>query len=244
MEADLNITEQPNKNPFSQILNVLVSPISAFADLKPKTYAWLPLLLILIMQVAVIVVYFLNVDFSWMMEQSVLATGREIPPEQQQAMERMSGGVMRGITVGFAVIAVIVMWSLFFALLALYYMIVSSFTADGIKYGKWFGFNWWTALPYTLTATIAIISVFLSSNGQILQNDLNPLTLNNLVFHKKIGEPGFGFLGFIDAALVWSLILQVVGYRTWTGKSYGSAIFIVAIPFVLLFSIFALISFR
>ena len=230
-------------NPFSLFLNIWTSPVSAFVELKPKPRLWYPLLAIIILQIAVTVYYSMSADFDWVLDQTLSASGREFTPEQREAMERMQGGMGANISAIAGSIGILIVVPLIFSILAGYYTIISSFTADGIKFGQWFGLLCWSSTPMLFAALASLVSIFLNSNGQIMQNQLNPLTLNNLVFHYKFGEPGTTFLSAIDLTMLWSVALNVIGYKTWTGKSTPSAAAIACAPYLVIYGVFAFFSF-
>lgn len=236
-------TPTTSTNPFSLFLNLWTSPRATYAELKPNPRLWYPLLAILLIQIAVTVYYSMSVDISWMMEQTMTASGRDFTPEQQEAMERMQSSMTGTTQAVIGSIAVLVMFPLVFSALAGYFTLVSSFTADGIRFRQWFGFVAWSATPILFSALASLVTISLNDNGQIMQTDLNPLSLNSLAFNLPFGQPGATFLSSIDLAMIWSMCLNIIGYRVWTEKPLGFSIAVAIAPSVIILGIFGFISF-
>jgi hypothetical protein len=242
MNTAVEVSAKPS-NPISLFLNLWTSPSATYPELKPNTRFWYPLLAIMLLQIGVTVYYSMSVDFAWMMEQTMSAAGRDMSPEQREGMERMQesmGGTMSAV---FGSIAILIIFPLMFSLLAGYFTVVSSFTADGIRFGQWFGFVCWSATPILFATLASFVTILLSNNGQIMQSELNPLSLNSLIFKLPFGAPGSTFLSSVDLTMIWSLGLNIIGYRVWTGKSLSFAAVVASAPSIVILSIFGFISF-
>ena len=71
--------------------NVLASPNEAFAAIKERPRAWLPLLLLLAGGCVIAVLYVYSVDLPWLMEQQLDASEAQLTDAQrEQAVERMA----------------------------------------------------------------------------------------------------------------------------------------------------------
>jgi hypothetical protein len=60
-----------------------------------------------------------------------------------------------------------------------------------------------------------------------------------MFFHLPLGQSWTGLLDAIHVPMLWSLLVSAVGYRVWTGKSMASSAVIVALPYLLIFGIWA-----
>lgn len=238
-DAELSPPSSKSNNLFNLLLTLWVTPTAAYQQLKPAPKFWFPFILILAAQIAVTIYYSMSVDFAWMIEQTIASSGRDFSPEQREAMSNMQGGMGGTISAVAGSVGVLVMFSIIFSVVAGYFTLVSSFTADNIRFKQWFGFACWSTTPMLFVALASFITILLNSNGQILQNDLNPLSLNSLIFKIPFGQPGSTLLSSIDLTTFWGLALFVIGYKTWTGKPYAQSFLIAAMPFIAILAIVA-----
>lgn len=245
-DSSSNLSEQPSTQAgFVTIaLNLVTAPSLAFKQLQQRPQLLIPMLLIISVQVAVIVYYYQVVDLSWMMDQ-VMARFAD-NPEVQQRMADSPNNMMMGrtaMTISGAVGAAIV-YPAIWAAFAVYFVLVSLTSGDGIKFKQWYCLVCWCSLPVILRAIASLVTIMLSSNGQIGQEQLNPLSLNNLFFGLHTGEDGVAFLSAIDLISLWCMTLTVIGYQSWSQKSWGTAAAIVLAPYLIFYGIFAFFSFR
>ncbi len=232
-----------NSNPFNVLISLWVTPTSAYRELKPNTRFWYPFIALILAQVVVTVYYSMSVDIAWMMEQTLASSGRDFSPEQREAMVRMQENMGATVQAVIGSVGVVVMFSLIFSIVAGYFTLVSSFTADNIRFKQWFGFVCWSATPMLFAALASCVTIFLNSNGQILQTELNPLSFNSLLFKLPFGETGSTFLSSLDLTSLWGIALYVIGYQAWTGKSIQQSFLIAGVPFIALTAIAAIFIF-
>ena len=242
-ETDVVASPLSTTNPINLLFSLWVTPTSAFQQLKPNPRLWYPLIVVILAQIAVTVYYSMSVDFAWMMEQTLASSGRDFSPEQREAMSRMQGGMASTISAVAGSVGIVVMFSAIFSIVAGYFTLVSSFTADNIRFKQWFGFVCWSATPMLFAALASCVTIFLNTNGQIMQVDLNPLSFNSLIFRLPFGQTGSTFLSSLDLTSVWGLALYVIGYQTWTGKSLAQSFLIAAMPFIAITTIVAVFIF-
>ena len=90
----------------------------------------------------------------------------------------------------------------------------------------------------------AAIVLLTASSNQIPQEALQPLSLNQLLFHRQPGEPGYALFSNLNLFQVASLYLGAVGVKTWSGRSWVYAIVLTALPAVVIYGIWALFALR
>lgn len=244
MNADIESTmpAPSTKNPLSLFLDVWMSPTQGFTQLKDKPRIWYPFFAIILAQIALSVYFAFSVDAAWMVDQMANANPN-ITPEQRDAMASMQTFMAGGIGATVSAIGIAIMFPLIFSIFAGYYTIISSFTADGIRFGQWLGLICWSSTPMVFVAIASAITILLSENGQILQTQLNPLSLNSLFFKLPAGVTGSTFFSSVDLSMIWTSALTVIGYRTWTQKSLGTACLVALTPPILILTIVAYFSF-
>lgn len=93
-------------------LQMFYEPGKAFAALRDKSRAWLPLLAIMGGSAAIMYWYFQTVDFTWMIDQTAANTP-DLTAEQREAMQKvMSPAVMTWSTLGGILIGTPIVYAL------------------------------------------------------------------------------------------------------------------------------------
>jgi hypothetical protein len=79
-----------------------------------------------------------------------------------------------GGTIGFIVIN---------TLTAIYYHIATKVSASSeYKFTQWFAFTWWASFPAFVSVLLSALVIFFSSDGMVSMQDLQPTSLNSLLF--------------------------------------------------------------
>jgi hypothetical protein len=218
---------------------LFTSPSQAFAALKEKPVFALPMWLTLIGTVAITAWYYSKVDIAWMQEQMAIAGN--VPAAQR---EQMAAGISRPILLWGSVIAAPIAIIAITSIGALYFMLAGAITNVRFSFKHWFAFNWWAGSPQIIAFIPSLLILALSSTTQIPQSSLSPLSLNELVFHRAAGTPGYSLLstlGLVQVAAVW---LTYVGLRAWSGRSALFCLIFAILPSVLIYGVWALFAFR
>ena len=218
---------------FRTILNILLEPSTAFADLREHPSWLLPLLLVAGGYALAMFWYFSILDIPWFME-NLIYQGGDDPSEEQveqfrEQMEIVSPRVF--IISGFigASFALMLVW----VLQAGYLTLVSALTGDGLRFRNWFCLATWTAIPTLFSIVGMAMTMLLNPGGQIGQLDLDPLQLNNLGI--QFGDsPVNAVLEPISLTYLWTLGLLVYGYRQWLQGGWFKSAIIVLLPQILL----------
>jgi len=223
--------------------NVLASPNEAFAAIKERPRAWLPLLLLLAGGCVIAVLYVYSVDLPWLMEQQLDASEAQLTDAQrEQAVERMAN-MTPGFPAALGAIGTVASILLWFGVLALYYTGVSFATGDGIKYKQWFGLLAWSSLPGVLGILASLVNLLTTDARFMLQDNINPLSFGSLF---SIDSEGASTLQRIllsrDITFLWSLVLMMLGYQQWTQRSLVTSAVVVLGPLALIVGVSAVIA--
>ena len=233
-----------NTSALSTFVNIFASPNEAFAAIKERPRAWLPLIIVIAGYCAVTFTYLHVVDLRWLMDSQLATQAPQMTDAQrQQAVER---AVSIGPTVYGAISAVAVglILTTVFALTALYYTAVSFFSGDGLKFNQWFGLITWCALP-TLLGVVAQLVNLSTTDARFLARDaIDPLAFGNLFSIDRTGATLVQriLLG-IDVTALWSLALTVLAYQAWTKSSLLKTIVVVFAPLAVIVAIGTAIAF-
>ena len=215
------------------LLNILLEPATAFAQLRERPSWLFPLILVAGGNGLAILWYFSILDIPWFMESLLYAGGADPSAEQiEQFNEQMESVSPRVFMIsGFlgASVGLIVIWTL----QAGYLSLVSALTGDGIRFRNWFCLATWTAAPTLFSVIGSVITILLNPDGQIGQMELDPLLLGNLGV--QFGDsPVNNIIAPISLTYLWTLGLLVYGYRQWVKGSWLRTAPIVLLPQALL----------
>lgn len=214
------------------VFGLFYEPGATFARLDTRRSTWLPLLLILAANVALVCWYFLGfVDYAWFQEQMLAEVGD--PAQREQGAMAMSQQTMAGISavgVGVALLAS-------YAIGGVYFAIVGKVRNADFKFGKGFALSVWASVPLLLTFLLGAVQMLIASNGQLPFEALNPLTLNQLLFRFEATHPMAGLLESLSVILFWNLFLLVVGYQVWANVKRATAVKIVLLPYIVVYGI-------
>jgi hypothetical protein len=222
---------------------ILTSPRVAFMELRERPRFLFPMVLTLASTVAVLVWYYLFVDFPWLAEHMLSANERlqQMPEAQRtKAMAMMSKPVLMGSSIIGGVVAIMV----FRVLEAGYYSLAGKITNVQYSFRHWFALSWWTSLPHLLGVVVMAGFLLLASSNQIGNEELQLLSLNELFFHRSMQEPGFTLLSNLTILHPWAWLLTVIGIRAWSGRSLLFSALFALTPIVLIYGGWALIALR
>jgi hypothetical protein len=218
---------------------LLTSPTNAFAKLKENPVFALPMWLTLIGTFVVTTWYYSIVDIEWLRDQMTAAAG--IPAGQRSLP---ASNITRPLLLWGSAIAAPIAVVVITTIGALYFMLAGNVTNVRYSFRHWFAFNWWAASPQIIAFIPSLLILAMSSTAQIHASALQPLSLNELVFHRAMGTPGYSLLsslGLVQVAAAW---LTYIGIRAWSGRSTLFCLVFALLPTVLIYGVWALFAFR
>jgi len=213
---------------FAQLTQVFYEPSAAFAALKERPRAWLPLLLLYAGSIGILVWYFQTVDWDWMMSNTFPP---DMPAEQREAAAKaMSRGVMMGMSIAGAVVATLLIFSVY----GLYYWLAGKLASMEIGFKSGFSLAVWAALPSLIGMPLMALQIA-TGKGQLALERADMLSLNFLLVHAAPHTPWVGIASAFKLTDIWIIMLSTIGLRTWTGKSTSTCAIIAALPYVLIY---------
>jgi hypothetical protein len=222
--------DAPSASPFSALITLFYEPTRTFAALENRKAGWLPTILIIMGSMLVTVWFFNTVDFAWLQDQMLAAVSA---PERDQARQFMG----KGVFMTFAVIGTLVSLPAMLAVSALYFILVSKAMNKPVDFNTGYSLSAWAAWPMILTVPLGIIQILMTSNGQISFSDLNPLSLNQLIFHYDMNHPLATFCDSLSVMTFWNIFLLVIGYECWAKVSRATALKVVLIPYATIYGL-------
>jgi len=219
---------------FKNLLNILTAPNDAFAAIREKPTILVPLLFIAMVMASVQYGYFQVVDREFLIEQLIEQTQAFVNAPEDQLRANLEDTNPKRLAVQ-SVISVMIVVPLVMCIYAGYLSLISKFTYDEIPYRQWLSLTVWSGIPSLFIAIAGWVVLLTNDDGMIGIQDLNPLTLNSLIFQTQ-GEFS-GLLNAINLSQIWSVILMSIGYRKWTDKSSLKSAIIVLAPYLIILAI-------
>jgi hypothetical protein len=226
------------------LTNIFTAPAIAFAAIKERPSPWLPLLVLILGTFAVQFTYMQAVDLPWLIDQQLQQAGADITEAQRnQAVDATTRipasvlGAIQGVSGGLAILVI-------YALVALYYTGVSFALNDKIKYQQWLALIAWCSLPAVFGLIASFVNLQVTDARFLPADQLNPLSFGSLLALDSQGATIVErILMQLDVTVLWSTVLQILGYQAFTQRSVITATMVVLGPLaviVVIASIFAL----
>jgi hypothetical protein len=104
-----------------------------------------------------------------------------------------------------------------------------------VKLKQWFALLCWCTLPQAFGIVAQLVNMAINDPRFMLQDSINPLSFGNLLSIDRTGTPIVQriLLG-IDVTAIWSLVLQVLGYQSFSKSSITKSAAIVLAPLALI----------
>jgi hypothetical protein len=225
--------------------NIFTAPHEAFVALKERPRVLLPVLVLLI-GFSVVSFYFLShVDMGFFLDNQLRSGNANITDAQREQMVAGAAKISPLVYGALGAVSSIFFVFLIIFLVAVYYTVVSFATNDGVKLKQWFALLCWCALPQVLGIIAQLVNMVVNDPRFMLQDSINPLAFGNLLSIDRTGAPIVQriLLG-IDVTAIWTLVLQVLGYQSFTKRSYATSAAIVLGPIALIVAIGTLLALR
>lgn len=217
-------------------LALLSEPKKALEELRERPSFWFPLLLIAFGTALAIVVYFQHVDMAWFTDYL-----GSLDPKMAKAGESVPA-MSRDMLMWTSLTAVIISIPIMRMVEAAYYLLAGKVTNLGQAYGHWLALACWSSLPLLLSLVIGLILLFMHPTGQISQEQLNVLSLNELLFHVAPGSKWHTLATTLTLLHPWAWGLAAYGVRVWSGRSWGFSVGFSLLPWAVFYGVWALIA--
>ena len=215
-------------------VNIFTSPGEAFPVIKARPRPAFPLLIFIALVAVVAVVYILNVDLQWMIENQIRAsaaadTMNDTAIEQAAERSARTPGFIAAVgAIGSAVSITVV-----FLVYSLYLWIAAVIAKHGIRFIQAFALTCWCALPGLLGLLASLVNIFVNDATFMTQQQINPLSFAALVGLDATQMSVLNqTLAGLDLTTLWTTGLMVLGYKAWSGTSIWTAAAIVLGPYV------------
>ena len=223
---------------FQLAIALITQPRKAFAELDERPRFWFPLLLSVGCTLALLLWYYAVVDVDWLIDKSLSANARAAQmTEEQRAMvaSRMSRNVLMWSSVGVGVLAVLGLR----LVEATYLLLAGKIVNLQRSFKHWFSLGLWTSLPPLLTVIPSVLLLSLSDTRQMDASVMQPLSLNEIFFHKAMGAPGYTLLTSLSVLQPVAWLLAVIAVQTWSRRSWLFSSSFVLLPVIVCYGAWA-----
>jgi hypothetical protein len=222
---------------------LLFEPRKAFAEIAERPRYWVPLLLLVLGTVGLSVWYQASVDAQWLADLQLRNSpfARQLT-EEQIATQVQAAGRNVGLRIGATAVGTAIVLPLIMLISSVYLLLAGKITNVQRSFRQWFALTCWTGLPSLLSIIPAAVTLLTATTRQIDPGDMQPLSLNALLMHRAMGEPGYTLFTSLQLPTLLSLYLATVGVKVWSGRSWLFSVVFAGLPTVLIFGIWAFLS--
>jgi hypothetical protein len=212
------------------LLGLYFGPKEAFVNIVKKPSFWVPLLLLVVIQIAFTGFWLSRMDLMEFLRNQAESAGKPFQAPPPQAI-----GFIRGMFWAIAVLG-----SPIFCMIAsaIYLFIFRFFYAGEVTFKQSMAIVTHSFLATSLVTTPLILLVFaLKGDWNLNPQEVVPANLTLLVAKDAVAKPLFALLGSLDLFVFWILFLLGVGYGVASKRSTSSAIWGVATPWAVIVAI-------
>ncbi|MCD9008045.1 YIP1 family protein [Luteimonas sp. XNQY3] len=235
---------RPSPNLASGLIDLFLAPASLFETLPTRRFwGWGAFLLTAAVTVVAMLVFIGPMSPEWIVEQQVLQMGERMS-DTELAQVRPQLLAMAPHTPLISAIGGVFMTALLVVLLGSVYMLLERVATRGPRHGwgQWLRLTVWTQLPQVLYALGLIALALIASTPDQPLSQLGYASLNGLVLDLPPGHRWFNWASNLGLFQLWSIGLAAVGFRVWTRASWGRAAGLAALPWGLVFGVWALFA--
>ena len=220
------------------MVDIIASPTKALDEIRNHTsWLWAPLLLVMFSMCGAFAYYYGWVDFDWLVEETI----RGLPAESRaEAAPGVRGFMSPTSSIAITVASIVFVTFILYAIFAAYYHLVAKMTSDAeVKYGQWFSLQAWANFPSIFSAISMFAVIFLADSNQLGQDQLTPLSLNQLFIGAEAGDDWFNWGNSTNLLQLWTTALAGLGFSRWTNSSIVKGMIVAFIPLLLIYGIWA-----
>ncbi|MEY2854960.1 MAG: hypothetical protein RL030_2092 [Pseudomonadota bacterium] len=225
------------------IIALATAPRRAFEALAEKPRWLFPLLLLLASTLLLTIWYYSKVDLAWVVDEQLRNNPRTAALSEAQR-EQISGQMNSGMIMWTSVIAVVIVLVLIRVLEATWYLLAGKVMNVDRSFKQWFSLANWSSLPGVIAVIPAVIALLMADTNQLDPGVLQPLSLNELFFHRSAGDPGYQLLSNVSLLGLLGALLAIIGVKTWSARSWLFSTVFVLLPVALIGGVWALFALR
>lgn len=224
----------------ASFIDVFASPSDFFNGLiNTKAKTWMALLMLLAVTSGGTLMFYSGMSVDWIVDQQMLRVDDVSPSEEQEIQSFLSQsapytGIIEAVFSAFFYVILISVFAGYFKLVAR--------KNQMLTYKDWFTFSVWVQMPFVVHM-LGLMGLVLTANSPELPVTLvNYSSLNQLLLNLPIGHAFFNLAEALNLFYLWSIALAAIGLVRWANISHTKAWSFAALPYVLVFSFWGLLS--
>ena len=219
------------------------SPTAAFNDLRERPRFVFPLVLVIVASIGILFWYYSVVDIDWLKD-AMFSNNPDIQKLPDDQRVKALGMFTRTTLLWGSVIGALFAVPFFLLLQTIYLLVAAKITKLPQGFVHWFALSCWASLPIVLNSVVAAILILLRDNAQVGVGVMQALSLNELVFHRPMGSPGYSMISSLGIPSFLSWLLMIIGVHTWSQRSWLFSAVYILLPVVVIYGIVAAFAFR
>jgi Yip1 domain len=222
---------------------LVVEPKRAFKEIEERPRFLFPLLAMVLVSAGATLWYYSIVDTAWLIDNSLRSStrGRNMTEEQMAQVSRL---MSRNTLMYGSLVSVVLVTVILRLLESTWYLLAGKVTNVQRSFKQWFSLASWTSLPQVLSVLPAIPLLLTANSPQLDASALSPLSLNELLFHRGMGEAGYTLFTSINLLHFFTAFLVVLGVKLWSGRSWLFAALYALLPVVLIGGVWAFLALK
>lgn len=215
-----------------QLIDIFLDPAKVFAQQKERPSFLLPLLVFVAISAGMILAYFLRVDAAWFQDFQLTMAGKEMSAaEIAQAKQFMPSAKVQGY-IGAGAAAIVV--PIRFCITAVYYLLAGKVAGVAVGFKHGLALASWSAMPMVLGTLVGLVGAFTMA-PQTSQHALMLTHVDPLLVQLPFDHPLSSFAKGFNLLSLWSIGLAALGWKTFARGSWGAAVFVAALPSVVIY---------
>jgi hypothetical protein len=216
---------------FTLAVSMIVEPRTAFERLQRRPSFWLPLILLTLGTMGLLGAYAQSVDLAWLNHQ-LLGDEPEMPAGFEMSRVQLMGTSILVALVGIPLMRL---------LEAGYYHLAAQLFSLKHEFRHWMALACWSGLPLLLPLAASAVMLAFSGDAQLLQEQLNVLSINELFLQLPPTSRWYSLLSNLTVLHPWVWWLAACGVQVWTGRSWSFALGVALLPWVLVYGVWAMV---
>ncbi|QGY78286.1 hypothetical protein FZ025_17185 [Xanthomonas hyacinthi] len=211
-------------------MNVFTDSAKFFQRLDKKPSFLYFLLATITMASMVWIVYFKNVDFGWMIG-NTLSSVNGLSDKQIELAQFTINPTVMSWSKAFGSGIQFLLWYL---VMATYFWIVARLSGKSRRFLDWLGFQTWVGAPLFISLVAQLIETLIMP-PRSMPSSIQLTHLDPLIMHLPTNSAWKGLASHFDLLNIGCIWLGAVAWRIWVGGGWGKCVLIAAAPYVLLY---------
>ena len=224
MTTEITHRQTRPSNVLQTFVTIFMEPARAFVAIGDRPMFWVPLITTTLATTLLSLWYFNWVDFNWLQQYMLQHT------PTMAARDAALRVLTRPFMIKTTLISAFVATPIIYLFQAVYFLLIGKLMRLTATLSKWYGLIAWSSLPAIILFPLGAIQILSAHAGELSPSQINPISLNQLIFHLEPEHSWSALLDNIDLITFWKLSLMIVGFKTWSGRSWLSSALVATFP--------------